>query len=585
MARRRRSRRRGALPATFPLDGEDILREILVRLPTEPSSLPRASLVCKQWLRIVSDPAFLRRYRAHHEEPLLLGVFVDNWGYPLFRSIHTYPNAIPQERFLLPIDEWTGGGWVLLGCRHGRVLVFNQSRNEAIVWDPATGDRRYVAAPPEFDEKDKYVINGAVLCANTDEDHVHGDCHSSPFQVVLIGIHSNYRPVFASFYSSEAGVWGDIISIEIDCPPMYSMDMPSNLIGNSLYWLFDGEVEGILKFDLTTQSLAVIEMPSQFEYYSSRRSFQILPAEDDGIRLASLSCQIMEIWERKISSDGDVDWVMQKEIELGVILGLGHMGGMENLIKAYDEELQFILLRTIEGVFMIHLESMQFKNLGKDGFDGIIHTYSAFCTAVGDLAIGERRGDVILARNDSVSADASMGAGAERDRSAAASFGTLPEEGMLDDENMENVSNHNQRTGAGFKSSYSKRTKKGGGVTWLKKGKHNNATAFIGVRPKIRKFMRISLNTEQRKNMARNCRGKTKANLRNKVRLYDKEATSEIVKAWAKWFRRNGIPGTKANCPYFRRAIELTQQLGARALVPTGAIIDGGKLDASDEEG
>ncbi|CAL4998248.1 unnamed protein product [Urochloa decumbens] len=536
-------RRRGALPATFPLDGEDILREILVRLPTEPSSLPRASLVCKQWLRIVSDPAFLRRYRAHHEEPLLLGIFVDNWGYPLFRSIHDYPNAIPHERFLLPIDEWTGGGWVLLGCRHGRVLVFNQSRNEAIVWDPATGDRRYVAAPPEFDEKDKYVINGAVLCANTDEDHVHGDCHSSPFQVVLIGIHSNYGPVFTSLYSSDTRVWGDVISME--CAPIYSMDMPSNLIGNSLYWLFNGEMVGILKFDLATQSLAVIEMPSRFEYYSSRRSFQILPAEDDGIRLASLSFQIMEIWERKISSDGDVDWVMQKEIELG-------------------------------GVFMIHLESIQFKNLGKDGLDGIIHTYSAFCTA------GERRDDVILARNDSVLADALMGAGEERDSSAAASFGTVPEEGMLDDENMENVSNHNQRTGAGFKSSYSKRTKKGGGATWLKKGKHNNATAFIGVRPKIRKFMRISLNKEQRKYMTRNCRGrKTKANLRNKVRLYDKEATSEIVKAWAKWFRRNGIPGTKANCQYFRRAIELTQQLGARAFVPTGAEIDG----ASDEEG
>ncbi|OEL29865.1 hypothetical protein BAE44_0009117 [Dichanthelium oligosanthes] len=93
----RRRRRRGALPRTFPLDGEDILREILVRLPTEPSSLPRASLVCKQWLCIVSDPAFLRRYRAHHGEPLLLGVFVDNWGYPLFCSIHGYPTPFRES--------------------------------------------------------------------------------------------------------------------------------------------------------------------------------------------------------------------------------------------------------------------------------------------------------------------------------------------------------------------------------------------------------------------------------------------------------------------------------------------------------
>lgn len=246
------------------------------------------------------------------------------------------------------------------------------------MWDPATGDRRYIAAPPEFDEKGKYVINGAVLCAATDEGHVHGDCHSSPFQVVLIGIHCDYKPVFASSYSSATGVWSDLSSIE--CRSIYSMDLPSTLIGNSLYWLFNGDVEGILKFDLVTQSLAVIEMPSEFEYYR-RRSFQILPAEDGDIGLAILSYQIMEIWERKISSDGYVGWVKQKKIELGVILGLGHMGGWENLLEAYDEELQFMFIRTIEGVFMIHLDSMQFINLGKENFKGIIHTYSAFCTA------------------------------------------------------------------------------------------------------------------------------------------------------------------------------------------------------------
>jgi hypothetical protein len=226
--------------------------------------------------------------------------------------------------------------------------VFNQSRNEAIVWDPTTGERLYTAAPPEFDKKGKYVLNGAVLCAATDEAHVHGDCHSSPFQLVLIGIH------FAAFYSSQTGLWGDIISIERR--PIYSisMELPSTLIGNSLYWLFNGEVEGILEFDLAMQSLAAIDMPSEFEYYSGHRSFQILPADDGGIGLVILSHQI---------------------------LGLDRMGGWENLIKAYAEDFQFIFIRTVEGVFMIHLESMQFKNLGKDNFDGFIHPYSAFCTA------------------------------------------------------------------------------------------------------------------------------------------------------------------------------------------------------------
>lgn len=60
--------------------------------------------------------------------------------------------------------------------------------------------------------------------------------------------------------------------------------------------------------------------------------------------------------------------------------------------------------------------------------------------------------------------------------------------------------------------------------------------------------------------------------------------TSELRKAWAEWFHNNGIPGIKADCPYFRRAMELTQQLGFNVAVPTGAEIDGAYLDADEEE-
>ncbi|TVU18988.1 hypothetical protein EJB05_35111 [Eragrostis curvula] len=55
----------GSAPAP-DLEDDDILREILIRLPRLPSSLIRASLVCKRWCRVISDPFFLRRYRTHH---------------------------------------------------------------------------------------------------------------------------------------------------------------------------------------------------------------------------------------------------------------------------------------------------------------------------------------------------------------------------------------------------------------------------------------------------------------------------------------------------------------------------------------
>ncbi|MBC2899435.1 hypothetical protein CFC21_112275 [Triticum aestivum] len=56
-----RPRRRPLSPA--PLDDDDLLSEILLRLPPLPSSLPRASAVCRRWRRLASDPCFCRRFR------------------------------------------------------------------------------------------------------------------------------------------------------------------------------------------------------------------------------------------------------------------------------------------------------------------------------------------------------------------------------------------------------------------------------------------------------------------------------------------------------------------------------------------
>uniref|UniRef100_A0A453N1T1 F-box domain-containing protein n=1 Tax=Aegilops tauschii subsp. strangulata TaxID=200361 RepID=A0A453N1T1_AEGTS len=48
------------------MDDDDLLCEILLRLPPQPCSLPRASLVCKRWRNLASDPGFSRRFRIHH---------------------------------------------------------------------------------------------------------------------------------------------------------------------------------------------------------------------------------------------------------------------------------------------------------------------------------------------------------------------------------------------------------------------------------------------------------------------------------------------------------------------------------------
>jgi hypothetical protein len=63
----------------------DLLRDILLRLDSH-AYLFRAAAVSKRWLRHASDPAFLRRFRAHHP-PRFLGFYVSNSSYPRVRFL------------------------------------------------------------------------------------------------------------------------------------------------------------------------------------------------------------------------------------------------------------------------------------------------------------------------------------------------------------------------------------------------------------------------------------------------------------------------------------------------------------------
>ncbi|KQK15400.1 hypothetical protein BRADI_1g22530v3 [Brachypodium distachyon] len=89
----------------------------------------------------------------------------------------------------------------LLGCRHGRIFFFDGMLHEVMVFDPATTDRRRVAVPPVYDEKEVGIFNGAVLCTASDE----ATC-------ILIGVHCDNDRAFGSVYSSETGTLGDLIS-------------------------------------------------------------------------------------------------------------------------------------------------------------------------------------------------------------------------------------------------------------------------------------------------------------------------------------------------------------------------------------
>ncbi|GJN19478.1 hypothetical protein PR202_gb06758 [Eleusine coracana subsp. coracana] len=366
------------------LENDDILSEVLLRLPPAPSSLPHVSLVCKRWRRLVSDRVFLRRFRAHHRRNApRLGFFThESSGKPTFNPTMDPPDRLPCERFSLELER----GCNIVSCRHGLVLILNRARRYLLVWDPVTGDVIRVAFPPNFGRVGGlFFTHGSVLRAVgnvCDGDQI-------PFLVALVVNDQGGARAFACLYSSVTGLWGDIISTACACPSEIPIFSPSALIGSSLYWMLgcSGPV-GILEFDLDRQRLAVIDVPPgilAFRMFHHR----VMAAEGGGLGFLCLSGYNAELWTRKKGSDGVARWVLGRTVELDKLLSLKQKGGCQPFMFGFAEEDNVSFFATGDGVSMVQLESMQFKKPFEFLVIGNYHSFSSVYTA--GLGIDNRR--------------------------------------------------------------------------------------------------------------------------------------------------------------------------------------------------
>nr|CDM80541.1 unnamed protein product [Triticum aestivum] len=364
-------RRRHSSPAALasPLEDDDLLREILLRLPPQPSSLPRASAVCKRWRRVTTDPRFHCQFRAYHQKPPLLGFFHDSVDGTVFKPILDPPDRIPPQRLDRRLHGVDSGNCLrvqLLGCRHGRVLILLSLQQELIVIAPITGEKCRVSIPPEFNKR---YVNGAVLCAAADHDHVHGSCHLSPFKVVLLSTSTYYsgpQLILASVYSSKDGLWGDVISTPTPCE-LPGGGTHGSLVGNALYWLCK---DYMIEFDLDGHILALINAPPTIDearhFFDMREVIQIMDGAV-GIAILSHYYHNIQMWQRKVNSQGVTEWVLWKTIEMRNIDGIppGVKGERPGLLfrLRYAEDTDEIFLYVGHNVYIVQLKSMQSKKL------------------------------------------------------------------------------------------------------------------------------------------------------------------------------------------------------------------------------
>ncbi|KAF7026883.1 hypothetical protein CFC21_038970 [Triticum aestivum] len=311
-------RRRHSSPAALasPLEDDDLLREILLRLPPQTSSLPRASAVCKRWRHATTDPRFHRQFRAYHQKPPLLGFFED-----------------------------------------------------LIVIAPMNGEECRVSIPPEFNKR---YVNGAVLCAATDHDHVHEKCHLSPFKVILLSTSTYYsgpQLILASIYSSKAGIWCDVISTPTPCE-LPGGGTHGSLVGNALYWLCR---DYMIEFDLDGHILALISAPPTINesrhFFDMREVIQIMDGAV-GIAILSHYYHNIQMWQRKTIDMHNIDGIPPgvEGVRPGLLFRL-----------RYAEDTDEIFLYVGHNVYMVQLKSMQSKKLCESSCVSAHHSFKSFC--------------------------------------------------------------------------------------------------------------------------------------------------------------------------------------------------------------
>uniref|UniRef100_A0A0E0ATM7 F-box domain-containing protein n=1 Tax=Oryza glumipatula TaxID=40148 RepID=A0A0E0ATM7_9ORYZ len=349
----------------------ELLSEILLRLPPdEPGHLFRAALVCKEWLRAICDPGFLRRYRAFHGSPPLLGLLHRRQvlqGDPVRHLART--TAVP----LFPDPTFRRA----LDCHHGRALLHASDD------DPVTGEQHRVPEPgiPWL------IYTAAVFCAVSGCAHL--DCHGGPFRVVFVATDDEDELVKASVYSSETGAWSKPAILDYGYQTWqerlqaitrgesyrtpYVQPRRGALVGDEIYFTLRNE-NAIIKYNWGMNCFSKIDPPIREVY-----DIALMEMENGSLGYACIQGSSLYVWSRKVNSEGAAEWVHCCVIELQKMIPVVNLID-EAFVVGSGEGVGVIFVSTGVGLFTIKLKSRCVKKVAEPEVYFSVLPYMSFDT-------------------------------------------------------------------------------------------------------------------------------------------------------------------------------------------------------------
>ncbi|XBI07193.1 hypothetical protein VPH35_135127 [Triticum aestivum] len=279
--------------------GDDMLGEILIRLPSLPS-LASAALASPRLCSVASSPAISDRFLSRAP---LLGYFVSaprpRGAVPAFhrallrRDRHLAAVVRRGDFHLTDFEEYK---WRIMDCRHGLLLL--SSDPYLVVFDPISHSRLRI------------THNHKSITSNSSQFHCFlPACSVSPTSFRVLSLENRSGRVLAHVYSSRTGEWCSHTRAPegITAPRSDDHRWPVHS-GGSIYWR-GSRLLRLTSLHVGSMEFCHVALPKNLD---SDPSLCVVGETEDGTTcLVAMVHSLLRVWFRK----EDKSWEQQWEVD------------------------------------------------------------------------------------------------------------------------------------------------------------------------------------------------------------------------------------------------------------------------------